>query len=199
MNLFAKPIHRLGATALDFFGIYVVSILGGQIGALVATLVIEGKTGNENIAIEAAHSGLAMGWYFWGFTAWFLNFGVMQGLGGSTFGKKLFHLKAVQMSGEPMGIGLSLVRTSLYWFSAFPFFLGFWAILFTKYSRAWHDIFCATLVLEVESISVSIEKIAPEISWAGEDMVSYMSKVIEQEKIFDANQSVEDDENKPAA
>jgi uncharacterized RDD family membrane protein YckC len=68
--------------------------------------------------------------------------------GEQTIGKSMFGIRVVTRDGENMGRVRACTRCICYWFSAFPFFLGF-LMAFVFKGHALHDILCRTMVIKV--------------------------------------------------
>ncbi|MCK5720655.1 MAG: RDD family protein [Thiomargarita sp.] len=68
---------------------------------------------------------------------------------GSTPGKLLFDSKIVDAdSREPIKFKQMLIRYASYLLSIFPFFLGFFWILFDKRKQGWHDKIAKTVIIK---------------------------------------------------
>ncbi len=137
---YGSPGARLGGYLVDAALACVVQVLGGFLGGILAGMMGESK--------NAAEDGVMLGFVFWAFVWWFLNYGVLQGLGGSTLGKLLAGTRVVNREdGGPVGVARSLGRTVLYLVSALPFYAGFLALFWDQERRCWHDRLCATVVI----------------------------------------------------
>ena len=67
----------------------------------------------------------------------------------ATPGKMILKLKIVNaMTGEPIGIGRSVIRYIGYYISAFPLCLGFLWIAFSSRKQGWHDLIAGTVVVK---------------------------------------------------
>lgn len=70
-----------------------------------------------------------------------------HGIRGQTPGKKLFGLCVIQVSGDPMTLGIAFLRWTGYLISGLIFFLGFLWIALDGRKQGWHDKIAATLVV----------------------------------------------------
>lgn len=66
---------------------------------------------------------------------------------GKTFGKKLFGLKVIKISGEPLNLYDSFVRFSAWLISGLFFGLGWLWLVFDLNHRSLHDYLCQTVVI----------------------------------------------------
>ncbi len=136
---YAARWDRFMAYVADSWVILGAQGLGGTLGSQLAVRFTS--------APEAAETGLLFGAIFWGFAAWFMNYGVLQGTLGASFGKLIFRLRVVRSDGAPIGIGRSLARSSCMVISAAPLYLGYLWALFSPQQKTWHDRLCATQVI----------------------------------------------------
>lgn len=90
----------------------------------------------------AALAGL--GYFVW-------NFGVRQGTTGSSIGKSLMHFRVVsENTGEPIGIGLSLLRSIAHAVDAAIFYVGYLFPLWDAKRQTLADKMLATVCLPVD-------------------------------------------------
>lgn len=144
---YGSPWARLGGYVIDGALAYVVQIFGGFLGGFVAAMIVS-TTEPANLVKSAAEDGMMLGFVFWAFVWWFLNYGVLQGLNGATLGKLMTGLRVVnRKDGSPIGVAKSLGRTVLYLVSALPLYAGFLAVFWDKERRCWHDRLCGTVVI----------------------------------------------------
>jgi len=146
MSPYGSRGARLCSYLADFFLLYLFQFSGSFCGGIIASWMIGGGTSRRLIE-DAAATGMLLGWVFWGCAAWFLNYGILQGMMGSSAGKLIFGLKVVNQDGSPIGIGKSLGRTCAYILSVIPLQLGFLAIYWNSESRCWHDSIFGTVVI----------------------------------------------------
>jgi uncharacterized RDD family membrane protein YckC len=67
---------------------------------------------------------------------------VFDGLWGQTIGKRVMHIRVVgERTGQPIGVGLGVVRYLVLWISTIPLYIGYLSPLFdsTKRLQGWHD------------------------------------------------------------
>ncbi|MBN2284760.1 MAG: RDD family protein [Deltaproteobacteria bacterium] len=76
-----------------------------------------------------------------------LYFTYFHGTTGQTPGKKLFGLRVVPLSGEPVTLGLGFLRWVGYLLSEVIFYLGFFWIALDARKQGWHDKLAATVVV----------------------------------------------------
>src|SRR5262245_46233039 len=118
---------RLGGFVVDSLLISAMNVVGSLLGGFVAALMSTPE-GPRQIAEDAVRSGMTLGWIFWGAVAWFLNYGILQGLTGRSVGKMLCGSRVVNRDGTPIEVFKSLARTVCYYASVIPLYLGFIAI-----------------------------------------------------------------------
>jgi len=154
-EFYGTPLRRLSGYVLDRLFTVLVQSGGLILGAIVASMML-GKDVPTKTVQSAISGGMTLGWVFWGLVAWFLNYGILQGILGSTIGKMIVGTRVINGDGEAVGIVKSLVRTVAYAVSALPLCLGFFAIFWSKRSQAWHDAICSTYVVRRDfAVSVS--------------------------------------------
>jgi uncharacterized RDD family membrane protein YckC len=78
-----------------------------------------------------------------------IYFTYFHGTIGQTPGKKLFGLKVIQKTGEPMTLGVAFLRWVGYVISGLIFNLGFIWVAFDSKKRGWHDMIAATYVIRI--------------------------------------------------
>jgi uncharacterized RDD family membrane protein YckC len=145
-----SPGRRFGSYLVDRVAMYGLQLWGMFLGAFVAAVMVGTQTPRSILETHMS-KGMTVGWIFWGVAAWFLNYGVLQGMAGATLGKLLFGLRVVNGQGHRLGIYRSLTRTFAYAISALPLAIGFLAIFWNKERRCWHDSLCKTLVIRKEA------------------------------------------------
>lgn len=150
--VYATKGMRLAGYLLDLFLLYLVQTGGLYLGAILGGMITSFREAPDHEIQIAIGAGMDLGTVYWFLVAWFLNYGVMQGLTGSSFGKKICGVKVLQENGQPIGVGRSLVRTICYGISALPFYLGFAALFFSKKSQCWHDMICKTVVVPARAV-----------------------------------------------
>lgn len=136
-SLYAARWDRFMAYVADSWVILGAQALGGFLGSQLAL----------KLAPSEVETGLFFGAVFWGFAAWVINYGVLQGTLGASFGKMIFRLRVVRNDGAPIGIGRSLARSSCMVISAAPLYLGYLWALVSPEQKTWHDRLCATQVI----------------------------------------------------
>jgi uncharacterized RDD family membrane protein YckC len=86
--------------------------------------------------------------WFWGFFAQFINTAIIQGMTGSSLGKRIVGIEVVNIDGEPIGVVKSALREMAKLVSALPFALGYLMIFWDKKNRCLHDRLLTSLVVE---------------------------------------------------
>lgn len=148
--------RRVGAYVADQVAMTFVQSGGLLLGSIVAGLMVSQEMSKE-VQNQAVVNGMVLGWIFWGLVAWFINYGVLQGLTGATVGKMIFSIRVVKEDAQPIGIVKSMARTIAYYASALPFGIGFVALVWSKKSQCWHDVICNTFVINKESALAKVE------------------------------------------
>jgi len=139
--------ERFLAYLIDAIVLSIGQVGGGIVGGIVAGVMT--SDGISEAAVEqATASGASIGYFFWGAAIWFLNYGILQGMTGSSVGKHALGIKIVKLNGTPIGIARSLGRTAAYVLSALPLYAGFVAIFFTQHHRCWHDFVAGTIAVK---------------------------------------------------
>ncbi len=157
-RLLAYIIDTIFSTAAQF---------GGAIfGAVVAGMILganQPKEAQEN----AISAGMVLGMYFWALVFGVFNSILLQGLTGSTLGKRIVGIQVVSADGRKFGIYRAVLRNLSTVVSALPFGLGFIAILWNKKNQCWHDAIVGTIVIKrgFQSINAlpSQELVAPAV------------------------------------
>lgn len=148
-------LRRLAAFWIDLFSSTAVQLAGGVVGGFLGVFYAGYRDFPEPVMQEFADTGIVFGYYFWTFATLILNYGVLQGLTGSTVGKLVCGLQVVREDGSRLGIFKSLARTSAYYVSGIPLALGFWRILTNKDGRGWHDLLLKTRVQRRSNVPVA--------------------------------------------
>lgn len=81
-----------------------------------------------------------------------IYFTYFHGTTGQTLGKKIFGLKVVQKTGEPMTMGIAFLRWVGYLISALILYLGFIWIAFDRRKQGWHDKIAGTCVIKINPV-----------------------------------------------
>lgn len=144
---FGSRASRFLASLLDNILIYLMQIGGGYVGAIIGAVIRVSQDAPESIVHETASQGMYLGMFFWSFVGWFMNYGVIQGLTGSSLGKRVCGIQVICDDGRPIGIRRSLLRSLCYMISWIPLYLGFVAIFWSEKRQCWHDVICKTLVI----------------------------------------------------
>lgn len=144
----ASFFRRFIAFGIDGVGIYLVQVLGLYFGAFVASTLASVQEESIQTIERAASSGALFGYFFWSSVAWFLNYGVMQGMTGQSLGKRVMSLRVVGADGLSIGLHRSLGRTLAYYASAFPLCAGFFSMLWNRQGQCWHDRLLKTWVTD---------------------------------------------------
>jgi uncharacterized RDD family membrane protein YckC len=148
-----SPGARLGAFLIDAAATYFVQIAGGIIGLMIAGLMSRkmDPTLPPEALQKAQMTGMMLGAFFWATVFGFTNTVILQGLYGSTVGKKLLGLQVINEDGSIIGIPKAFGRHLCTLISALPLYLGFAALLWTPRRQTFHDSICGTLVIERDS------------------------------------------------
>jgi uncharacterized RDD family membrane protein YckC len=88
-----------------------------------------------------------------------IYFTYFHGTTGQTLGKKIFGLKVVQKTGEPMTLGIAFLRWVGYLISALIFYLGFIWIAFDTRKQGWHDKIAGTCVIKINPIKNALTNV----------------------------------------
>ncbi|MDO9528804.1 MAG: RDD family protein [Syntrophales bacterium] len=81
-----------------------------------------------------------------------IYFTYFHGTTGQTVGKKIFGLKVVQKTGEPITMGIAFLRWVGYLISALILYLGFIWIAFDRRKQGWHDKIAGTCVIKINPV-----------------------------------------------
>lgn len=142
--------RRISAFIVDRTLLSLVTVLGGKMGAAVAVMLLHTQQPSVQVIEAGMREGLILGKAFWAVSFWFLNYGILQGMSGSSVGKWLFRLQVVGERKRSISIPQSLLRTLAYFLSAAPAMLGFLAVLWDRDRRTWHDLICKTKVVDLQ-------------------------------------------------
>jgi len=141
--------RRLFAFLVDQVILYFVTLI-----LFLISLLGLGMRGNLMDRFSAAAADLTQGMDLFAllyFTASLLSgltyFTWFHGITGRTPGKKLFGLRVIQASGDPVTPGIAFLRWVGYLISGLIFCLGFFWIAFDGRKQGWHDKIAATLVV----------------------------------------------------
>jgi uncharacterized RDD family membrane protein YckC len=99
--------------------------------------------------------------------AWFLYFGVLQGLTGRTLGKLMSGLRVVQGNGEPLGLGRGIVRALFLLVDGFPWgtgALGFIVVVANERRRRIGDMVANT---DVVLAHPEVAPVGPDALYSG--------------------------------
>lgn len=152
MNRYLHAPGSLRAIAIlvDLSVIYFIQFIGAYLGGFLATFAASFHSVEPMERVVA--QGMFFGLVFWGAVAIFLNFIVLQGLSGSSFGKHLFHLQVVSSTGNAFGMREATFRTLLAPFSVLSMGIGLLMMLFTEKKQTFHDYVSKTYVIWVQPI-----------------------------------------------
>ncbi len=161
---FATPRARLAAFSIDTLLMYAVQVAGGVLGMMIAGLMTRkmDPTLPQAALMDAQVRGLAIGALFWGSAFSIVNWVFLQGLYGSTLGKRLVGIKVTHEDGSPITLGKALIRQLATSLSALPFYLGFAALLWTKRRQTFHDSLCGTIVVPMPPAAIPLRLITNE-------------------------------------
>lgn len=156
----ASMVARIIAHFIDWTCLLFGTALGGIFGALVAAGMLD--KGLPKMQLESQIGmGLALGLTYWFSVLWFLNFGVLQGIRGSSIGKATMHLCVTNQEQKPLGIVKSTVRSALYLLSYITLGTGFLPAFLDQRQRAWHDQLLKTRVLPLNCLRGPYAQITP--------------------------------------
>lgn len=155
----ARRSQRLLAYLLDFSALYIISRIGAYFGAFLAVLAMTSQKAPPEVVRETAMTGAFFGMCFWNLAAWFLNYGILQGLGGSSFGKLVSRIRVVNSDGTSVGILKSIGRTLCYSVSALPLFGGFIVSFLNPRSMCLHDMICGTVVVPRSYVRSAVDNV----------------------------------------
>src|SRR5688572_29755519 len=88
---------RVFSAVIDFTLWWLVQFIGAHGGAFLAVFLVAGQIHSfdpmsEVVLTNASSVGMFLGSTFWGSVTWLMNHGILQGLTGSTIGKRLMGL-----------------------------------------------------------------------------------------------------------
>lgn len=152
---------RIVAYGLDTVVTYAGQLMGAYGGAVIAATLFSVQGAPELLVRQAASQGSILGWLFWGTAVWVLNFGVLQGLTGSTLGKRICRIQVMREDGSAFGVGNSLTRSMCYILSALPFYMGFLAIFWSRQKQGWHDLIAGTIVVRRPKKQATLAEVIP--------------------------------------
>ncbi len=134
---YAGVATRALALALDVTLVHILVFSTGAILALVGSLVGDLKLDTLARVLCAIGWAAAVGAYFAGFWT----------LGGQTPAMRLMEIRVVGPSGEPPGLGRSVVRLVGLGLAIVPLFAGFLPVLVDDRRRGLHDFMAGTAVV----------------------------------------------------
>ena len=138
--------RRANAFIIDKFILFFLTLIVMIIGILILNLSFLTMTPTTLM------SPLFLSYYGTGFVLNIFYFTYFFGTTGQTPGKKIFGLKVIQKSGEPMTLGLGFLRWVGYLISGMVFYLGFIWIGFDSKKQGWHDKIAGTLVVRTRQL-----------------------------------------------
>ena len=141
---------RCLAFSIDLIAVTGLAKLGAYLSGFLLVFVSALKGQSSDLSQSQIFAAIQMGNFFWFFTAAYFNYGLLQGMTGSSLGKHFCGLIVVDQDLQPVGLTHSWVRTLSYLVSLAPLGLGFLVALFDGKMRTIHDRFNGTLVLERE-------------------------------------------------
>jgi len=110
-------------------------------------------TVNQYCATQNSTIGLLAQWLAWliGVTYLVWNYGYRQGTTGSSLGKSVTKIKVVsEVTGQPLGFGMSVVRQIAHFVDAIICFIGFLLPLWDSKRQTLADKMMTTVVLPIE-------------------------------------------------
>jgi len=117
-------------------------VMGAVFGGVLSSLLAQPGA-------KVMSNGFAFGWLFWGAAFFVLNSVVLQGLTGSSIGKRMVGLQVVGDDGRPTGIRLGALRAVMQLVSAIPLYAGYLVSFFDEKRRTWHDLIAGTSVVQI--------------------------------------------------
>ncbi len=178
----AKRHKRLTGFLIDFVFYGFAQWLGSKGSVLLAVMFLATPFGNTTSAAEVTETFAVWGSAFWGISAFFLNWGVFQGLTGQSFGKKVVGIKVIHEDGTPITVAQSFGRSLLYLVSSIPAWLGFLAIFTHREARCIHDWICRTIVVDAPNQAAIVEGIIPQSRALVPTVIYLPSQLSESEK-----------------
>jgi uncharacterized RDD family membrane protein YckC len=138
---YASPFVRLGAVVLDYIFCFAIAL------ALVMGVPFLGRrffADNPNV-LGASGIGAVVCMFIW-ILDYFIGRIVRD---GATPAMKLFRIKVVTATGDPVGGGRALGRFLMIGLTnSLTFCLGHLLVFFDKQSRSLHDLVCGTIVIK---------------------------------------------------
>jgi uncharacterized RDD family membrane protein YckC/streptogramin lyase len=153
-------IRRVGASFIDLFPfailLYACPVIAVAIGDMLGdkSCTIDPNTG----ATSCSSSGMgpiigadiAPIFYLVGLAFWLWNWGYRQGRTGSSIGKSVLRFKVVsELTGQPIGFGLSIVRQIAHFLDGICY-IGYLLPLFTAKRQTIADMIMGTICLPIE-------------------------------------------------
>jgi uncharacterized RDD family membrane protein YckC len=154
---YAPWLSRALAFLIDILPYAVVHGIG--IGIMAATQQsacvtdVTQYTVNQYCATQNSTIGLLAQWLAWliGVTYLVWNYGYRQGTTGSSLGKSVTKIKVVsEVTGQPLGFGMSVVRQIAHFVDAIICFIGFLLPLWDSKRQTLADKIMTTVVLPIE-------------------------------------------------
>ena len=138
--------RRATAITVDKFILFFLSLI--LLGAAYAILGLSFFTVTPTIFMMP----FIVSYYLTNVTLNMLYFTYFHGTMGQTPGKKMFGLKVVQTTGEPLTPGLAFLRWVGYLISGIFFYLGFIWVAFDERKQGWHDKMAGTVVIRTRQL-----------------------------------------------
>jgi len=154
---YAPWLSRALAFLIDILPYAVVHGIG--IGIMAATQQstcvtdVTQYTVNQYCATQNSTIGMLAQWLAWliGVTYLVWNYGYRQGTTGSSLGKSVMKVKVVsEVTGQPLGFGMSVVRQIAHFVDAIICFIGFLLPLWDSKRQTLADKIMTTVVLPIE-------------------------------------------------
>src|SRR5271166_4375585 len=154
---YAPWLSRALAFLIDILPYAVVHGIG--IGIMAATQQstcvtdVTQYTVNQYCATQNSTIGMLAQWLAWliGVTYLVWNYGYRQGTTGSSHGKSVMKVKVVsEVTGQPLGFGMSVVRQIAHFVDAIICFIGFLLPLWDSKRQTLADKIMTTVVLPIE-------------------------------------------------
>jgi uncharacterized RDD family membrane protein YckC len=133
--------RRIIAFIIDILVLQAAALLVTIAGLLVMGADTEGLSGESGSLFSAYCTAAAVMNLFY--------FTYFHGTTGQTIGKRVFGMKVIQSTGEPMRAGVAFLRWVGYLVSWMVFFLGFLWIAFDGRKQGWHDKIAGTCVIRL--------------------------------------------------
>jgi uncharacterized RDD family membrane protein YckC len=154
---YAPWLSRALAFLIDILPYAVVHGIG--IGIMAATQQsacvtdVTQYTVNQYCSTQNSTIGMLAQWLAWliGVTYLVWNYGYRQGTTGSSLGKSVMKIKVVsEVTGQPLGFGMSVVRQIAHFVDAIICFIGFLLPLWDSKRQTLADKIMTTVVLPIE-------------------------------------------------